>query len=248
MFGLRAPRLLFYALLASGSSVQAGPPFVTDDPEPVGLHHWEINTAAAASWRGSTHSVGIPNIDINYGPTDNLQLHALPLYTISRADGTAIHGIDDTEIGIKYRFFDRQTASGSSYMLGIYPMYRLATGAQRLGLDRGTHGVFLPVWAQYDAAGWTAYGGAGYRINRVSGGTNSIFAGATVLREVREGLQLGGEVFHETATTRDVGGTRGFNLGGILTLTRAMNLLLSAGRTYGDGASNVVYVGVQTHF
>lgn len=236
------------ALLAFGAPAWAGPPFVTDDPEPVGLHRWEVNTAVAGSWRGSDHSIGVPNIDINYGPTENLQLHALPLYTIDRADGTTVQGMDDTEIGFKYRFLDRRMAGDSSFMLGIYPMYRLATGAHRLGPDRGTHGVLLPVWAQYDAGDWTTYGGAGYRINHAAGGRNSVFTGITVLREIHEGLQLGGEVFHETATSHYAGATRGFNVGGVLTLTRAMNLLFSAGRTFGDGASNLFYLGLQTHF
>ncbi len=242
----RAPLLLF-ALLGFGAPAWAGPPFVTDDPEPVGLHHWEINTAAAGSWRGSAYSIGFPNVDINYGPTENVQLHALPLYTINRVDGTTVQGIDDTEIGIKYRFLDRRTAAGSTLMLGIYPMYRLATGARRLGPDRGTHGVLLPIWAQYEAGKWTTYGGAGYRINNGSGARNSLFTGLTVLREIHDGLQLGGEIFHETSTAQDAGSTRGFNLGGVLGLTRSMNVLFSAGRTFGDGGSNIFYVGLQTH-
>lgn len=239
---------LLGALLAFGAPAKAGPPFITDDPEPVGLHHWEVNTAVAGSWRGSDHSIGIPNIDINYGPTENLQLHALPLYTMSRTDGTTAQGVDDTEIGFKYRFLDRRMTDGASLMLGIYPMYRLATGVRRLGPDRGTHGVLLPVWAQYDAGAWSTYGGAGYRINHAEGGRNSVFTGITVLRQIHEGLQLGGELFHETATSEDAGATRGFNVGGIVTLTRAMSLLLSAGRSFGDGGSNLLYAGLQAHF
>ena len=236
------------ALLAFGAPAWAGPPFVTDDPEPVGLHHWEVNTAVAGSWRGSDRSIGIPNIDVNYGPTPDLQLHALPLYTIDRANGTTTQGIDDTEIGFKYRLLHRHMAGGSSLMLGIYPMYRSATGARRLGPDRGTHGVLLPVWAQYDAGEWSTYGGAGYRIDHAAGGRNSVFTGITVLRQVHEGLQLGGEIFHETATSHDASSTRGLNLGAILALTHTMNLLASAGRTFGDGGANLFYVGLQAHF
>jgi hypothetical protein len=139
-------------------------------------------------------------------------------------------------------------AGDSSIMLGIYPMYRLATGARRLGADRGTHGVLLPVWAQYDAGKWTTYGGTGYRVNHGAGGRNSVFTGVTVLREIHEGFQLGGEVFGETPTARDTGSTRGFNLGGILTLTPTINFLFSAGKTFGDVGSNLFYAGLQTHF
>jgi hypothetical protein len=246
--GRRGPPLLLCALLAFGTPALAGPPFITDDPEPVGLHHWEVNTAAAGSWRESAYSIGLPSIDINYGPTADLQLHALPLYSIGRGDGTTVRGVDDTEIGFKYRFFDHRMPDGSSLMLGIYPMYRLATGAHRLGSDRGTHGVLLPIWAEYEGSEWTTYGGAGCRINHAPGGKDSIFTGMTVLRKIHEGLQLGGEVFHETATAKDAGGSRGFNLGGIVALTRATNLLWSVGRTSGDGGSNLFYAGLQAHF
>jgi hypothetical protein len=233
--------------LALPPIVRAGPPFVTDDPEPVEPHHWEINSAVTGSWHGNQASVGVPTLDINYGAIPDVQLHAQPRHSIEHGNGATARGVDDTEIGVKYRFFDRHNDS-SAVMLGIYPMYQLATGARRLGPDRGSHGILLPLWAQYEKGDWTLYGGSGYRIGRGADARNSLFNGATLLRQVRPGVQLGIEVFHETATTTVGGSTRGFNFGGTLKLAPGLNLLLSAGRSFAQTPSNLLYIGLQNHF
>lgn len=237
-----------WAALLSGAAAiaHAGPPFVTDDPEPVEYEHWEINTAATAAWRGGQASIGSPSVDINYGVAPNVQLHAQPRLSIERSAGTQ-QGIDDTEIGVKYRFFERKTDDGS-FMLAIYPMYELATGARRLGPDRGTHGVFLPVWAEYDSGAWTVYGGAGYRLNHGDDARNSTFTGVAVLRQVSEALQLGAEGFHETATAVGARSTSAFNVGGGVVLSPRLDLLFSAGRSFGDGSSDLAYFGLQVRF
>jgi len=56
----------------------AGPPFVTDDPEPVAYQHWELYLAsqhieAADGWSGTA-----PHIELNYGVVTNVQLHLIP--------------------------------------------------------------------------------------------------------------------------------------------------------------------------
>jgi hypothetical protein len=234
-----------FGLLCTAAA-HAGPPFVTDDPAPVEHQHWEINTAATGAWRSGQASLGVPSVDINYGAAPNVQLHAQPRYSIER-DGETQKGFDDTEVGIKYRFYERKT-DDSSFMLAIYPMYQLATGAIRLGPDRGTHGAFLPVWAQYDAGPWTVYGGGGYRINHGTDARDSVFSGATLLRQVNDGLQLGVEAFHESPTAFGARSTSGFNVGGARVLSARLNLLFSAGRSFGDSAANLFYLGLQTQF
>jgi hypothetical protein len=53
----------------------AGPPFITDDPEPVELGHWEVcGFSAGAS--GHAHTTGLgPSLEVNYGAAQGLQLH-----------------------------------------------------------------------------------------------------------------------------------------------------------------------------
>lgn len=69
---------LLLLLCAFNQNALAGPPFITDDPEPVEAQHWEINYAVSKTWRTDGSSAGIPSVDINYGFSPNIQLHAQP--------------------------------------------------------------------------------------------------------------------------------------------------------------------------
>jgi hypothetical protein len=230
--------------------VWAGPPFVTDDPEPVEHKRWEINYAISKSWRQGDASAGIPSVDINYGIVPNVQLHLQPRYSYERTGHDARYGIDDTEIGVKYRFLNFEHGD-SSLMVGIYPIHLLPTGDIRLGPDRRQGKLFLPLWIQRNVGRWTYYGGPGYRINPGTGNKNSIFVGGTALYRATQSLQIGVEAFHETPDSVGGPSTTRFNLGGIYVSSHAYNLLFSAGR----GISNVsstnqfsFYLALQAHY
>ena len=234
-------------MITACDSAWAGPPFVTDDPEPVHHRRWEINSAITATWGGGTTSAGIPSVDINYGAVPDIQVHAQPRFSYEKTPDEDHTGLDDTEVGVKYRFVNLQ-GEGSTLMVGVYPMYMIATGRRALGPDRGKHQVFLPLWVQRDAQRWTIYGGWGYRINRGEGNRNSVFTGATVLYSVADGLQFGAEVFHETPDTAGGSTLRGFNLGGIVKLTQRYNVLFSAGKRFTDITQRSFYLALQTHY
>ena len=44
-------------MLAAGRRAWAGPPFITDDPEPVELHHWEVYLTSMY-WNGKSGAFG----------------------------------------------------------------------------------------------------------------------------------------------------------------------------------------------
>ena len=249
---LKGMRSVLPVVIACGSAsfaAWAGPPFVTDDPEPVERGHWEINSAITDAWSRGQASIGAPGVDANYGLAPDVQLHAQPRFAIERSADGHVAGLDDTEVGIKYRFWDRKRAEDDETLVGVYPMYQLATGKRALGATRGQHQVFLPVWMQVVRGDWTAYGGAGYRVNHGEGSRDSTFTGATLLRKLGGAWQLGGEVFHETSTAIDERATTGFNLGGVRKLTERTNLLFSAGRTYGGATPlSQAYLALQLHF
>ena len=210
----------------------AGPPFVTDDPEPVEYQHWEVNYALMETWGDGTASVNLPSVDINYGVVPNIQLHVQPRYSYEMTANNRRFGIDDTEVGVKYRFFNREQ-DGSSVMLGMYPLYQLPTGDNSLGSSRGKGQSFLPIWAQRNTEKWTIYGGTGYRINPSQGYRNSVYVGGTILYQASASLSIGGEIFHETPIMIDGDSIAGFNLGGSYSLSRDYNVLFSAGRGMG---------------
>lgn len=207
----------------------AGPPFITDDPEPVKYQHWEVNYAVSKTWRQDSASAGIPSIDINYGIYPNMQLHAQPRYSYEETAAGRHWGIDDTEVGVKYRFLNLEQGD-SSFMVGIYPMLQLPTGDTSLGPSRGKGQSFLPLWLQRNTDKWTIYGGSGYRINPGAGNKNSVFIGGTALYQATPSLQLGGEIFYETPDTVEGESTTGFNLGGSYNLANDYNFLFSSGK------------------
>ena len=232
-----ATKSFIYLIIATGALVSpawAGPPFITDDPEPVKYQHWEVNYAVSETWRQGSASAGIPSIDMNYGVSPNMQLHAQPRYSYERTTADRRFGIDDTEVGVKYRFLNIEQGD-STFMIGIYPMLQIPTGDTKLGPSRGKGQSFMPLWLQHSNEKWTFYGGTGYRINPGNGNKNSVFLGGVAIYQVTQSLQLGGEIFHETPDAVDGKNISGFNLGGSYNLANDYNLLFSAGR----GLANV---------
>ena len=66
------------------TSALAGPPFRTDDPEPVEYQHWELNLFSFGTHiPGATVGV-LPGLEANYGAAPNL--HG---YLVCVADGQA---------------------------------------------------------------------------------------------------------------------------------------------------------------
>ena len=215
--------------LFSSEPVFAGAPFVTDDPEPVKVHDFEVNYAISKTWVDASSSLALPSIDINYGYSDNLQLHVQSRFSYLRESGDKQFGFDNTEIGVKYRML-HQEKNDVEFMLGIYPMLQLPTGNKKLGDASGRTQLFLPIWAQLNTDNWTVYGGTGYRINNYISGTNSWFLGVTALYEINDHFKIGGELFRESATTRGDQYSSGFNVGGIYNISKNYGLLFSAGR------------------
>jgi Putative MetA-pathway of phenol degradation len=242
--------IFFLTFIATFSPAWAGPPFVTDDPKPVEYQRWEVNYALTETWRRGEASAGMPSIDINYGIVPSVQLHLQPRYSYERSAQGTRSGIDDTEIGVKYRFFNSQHED-STFMMGIYPIFRLPTGNTKLGPDRGKGQLFLPLWVQRDSGNWTFYGGPGYRINPGVGSTNSLFLGGTSLYKVTDAIQLGGEIFHETPGTVDGKSSTGFNLGGTCDLARDYSVLFSAGKGLSNAAATnqlSIYLALQVRY
>ena len=60
------PWVLVAALVIPMSSM-AGPPFVTDDPEPAEYGRWEVNYALTGTLVQDGGSATLPLIDANYG-------------------------------------------------------------------------------------------------------------------------------------------------------------------------------------
>src|SRR5277367_452476 len=103
--------LLFsLALIAFGFLVSAriyaegGPPLLTDDPDPPGNHHWEINIAATLQSSSENQTYELPHVDLNYGLGDSIQLKwETGLAAVSGNGGPTAFGWEDSLFGVKLR-------------------------------------------------------------------------------------------------------------------------------------------------
>ena len=74
-------------------SATAGPPFRTDDPEPVDYKHWEFYSFSTGTRISGDTSGILPGFEFNYGLIPNGQLHIVAVTAFDRPAGNPIHSI-----------------------------------------------------------------------------------------------------------------------------------------------------------
>jgi hypothetical protein len=239
--GRRLSVLLAFAV-ASAAGVRAGPPFLTDDPEPVDLNHWEAYAFGAGDRTAGANAVTGPALELNYGIAANTQLHLVaPVASVSTPGAGWTSGYGDTEAGIKYRFLQE---TDSQPQVGVFPLVELPTGSGGRGLGNGRAWYRVPLWAQKSWGPWTIDGGGGAALNSAPGQRDYGFAGWLVQRDLGRHLTLGTEIFRQGADTANGRGFTLANFGGYLKFTDDFNLLFSAGRSISGERHTVWYLGL----
>lgn len=151
------------AMLLASSLASAGPPYTTDDPEPVEHRHWELYLASQSFHDRDGRTGTAPHVEVNYGVVPDVQLHVIAPLAYSVPDnGPSAYGYGDTELGIKYRFVQEQKWVP---IIGTFPLLEAPSGARSRGLGNGSAQVLVPVWLQKSFGPWTTYGGAGVWID-----------------------------------------------------------------------------------
>ncbi len=224
-----------------------GPPFFTDDPEPVDYQHWEFYIASQDSKVPGDWSGTGPHFELNYGIISNVQLHLIaPLAYDAPSAGSAHYGYGDTELGAKFRFIQETEWLPQ---VGVFPLLEVPSGSAKDNLGTGHLQAFVPVWAQKSWGSWTAYGGGGYGINSFSGKGNWGFVGGVLQKQVLTNVLIGVEVYHQTSLQVDFpnAGTA-FNIGTVIDLTEQHHLLFSAGRSIDGPTQFQCYIAYQFTF
>jgi hypothetical protein len=205
-----------------------GPPFITDDPEPIGHRHWELYVASqtyhdAGGWIGTA-----PHLEANYGVVPNVQLHVIaPFVYDAPVDGGTRYGFGDMELGAKIRFVQE---GDWVPQIGTYPMFEVPTGSSRRGLGNGSAQIFAPLWLQKSFGPWTTYGGPGFWIDTGRPSRHWWFFGWELQRRIVDAVALGAEVVYWTPPEAGTQADVRFNVGAILDLTETHHILVSAGR------------------
>jgi len=219
--------LLALGFFSSAIPALAGPPYVTDDPEPTDYRNWEIYVPGflyANTGRGA-FSAALPFAEFNYGALPNIQTSI----SFTQADDDTANRHDyrygDTDIAIKYRFVQETDARPQ---IAFYPSVDVPANG-------GPAVVFLPVWMQKSSGPWTAFGGGGLSLNPGPGKRDYTFVGGALTRAISPGTTVGVELFHQGADTIADSDTTGTNIGVESQIGQYHAILFSFGRAlHGD--------------
>jgi hypothetical protein len=192
---------------------QGGPPFRSDDPDTPGNRSWEINTVFMGNRNLSEGSYVTPNIDINYGLGNRVQLkYEVPL-SIHESRGSSGHvdaGLGDSLLGVKWRFCshhprtavpDQTGKRESNFAVSIYPQLLLnnPTGSVRRDIAEPGPQLLIPLEANARIGPLRISGEFGYWFTNKDV-PNSWIRGVIVGHEFRKKTELYLELYDQAAT------------------------------------------------
>ena len=239
------PRFLGFCLLLAlplSARAQGGPPLITNDPDTPGDGHWEINVAATGLYHDQAWEVSAPDVDVNYGLGERIQLSVHFEENWARAtDGPWLSGLGPVELALRYRFVDEEKAG---FALAVQPHWAKSwsSAAIRKGVapEHAEFGVPIQVARHIGKA----VAGAELGRDFISGAPDEWQLGAFGSRDcVVKGLQCLAEMVvvrpdHATSETLA-------NLGARLELGEHFVVLGSIGRQLNGEHSALFYVGFQ---
>src|SRR5579864_8939705 len=143
---------LFVLSLTCSDVCAQGPPYQTDDPVPVELHHYEFYIFGAADGTPVEMDSSGPAFEFNWGALPRLQLLAVlpfgvaaplnnPVYLPS-GTGPTEFGLTDMELGAKIAFIKE---SKHIPQIGSFTMFEIPTGNADKGLGIGKVWYKIPV-------------------------------------------------------------------------------------------------------
>lgn len=242
-------------LLLASTQAFAGPPFQTDDPEPVDFRHYEFYTFGMVDGTPVETDPTGPAAEFNWGALPRLQLHAIlpfgaimpsnnPVYLPSGAGPTA-YGLTDMELGAKFKWIGE---TKHRPMIGTFTMLEVPTGSYAKGLGVGRVWYKLPVWVQKSWGPWTSYGGAGYQLVHQYQYRSFAYEGWLVQRDIGKKWTLGSEVFHhgnEGLATAQIEGSTMLDMGGYYYFRNpGFQLLFCYGHSIYGQTENYAYLGL----
>ena len=217
--------MLVLSLILTAPKLWAqGPPFQTDDPVPVDLHHYEFYIFGSMDGTPVEIDSTGPAFEFNWGAIPRVQLHVIapwgsinpsnnPIYAPGGI-GPSAFGFTDMELGAKIALIKE-----SKYIpqIGTFTMFEMPTGNYEKGLGVGKVWYKVPLWLQKNIGHWLLDGGGGETVVPQTQYRNFPYGAFLLKYTFGERLELGGEVFShgregyatpqtEASTMIDIGG------------------------------------------
>jgi hypothetical protein len=215
---------------------RAGPPFLTDDPEPTQTGHWEIYAPRLVAEGAGADFEGALGAEINYGAARDVQVTLGMSAAFAHDEAGWRWGAGDLEASVKYRFLHDEKAG---LQMATFPGITLPTASNNVGAGRVT--ALLPIWAQEDIGPWSLFGGGGYAINPGADNRDYWTGGVAVARQFGERLLVGIEADRRGPDTVGGRASTSFGLGVIVDLAGPLRLLASGGPTLEDGGGSAFH-------
>ena len=195
---------MFLACAARTAFAQGGPPMITDDPGTPGPGKWENNIAIAFEHRSGETSYDLPEIDLNYGVGEQIQLtlQTAPVL-LKRDDHCPIGGLGGTEAAVKWRFLDQDKIG---FDMSMFPrvIFNIQQSSARRGLAEDGTRFQIPFQAAKTFGPWHIDGEFGPLASTV--GRSELLYGAVTGYDLAKPTMLMAEL-HGTSRmnfTRDV--------------------------------------------
>lgn len=224
----------------------AGPPFLSNDPDPPERGQWEMILPSTFSRASDGNASGEwTTLDFNYGYDDRTQLSAgLPVPFVRDAGQPRRSGLGDAFVEYKRRF----GVEPHRGYFGIDPELAFPTGDPDRGLGAGKVTADLPLLYQRRWGAWTAYADTRYKWRRGEDGRSYWFYGAVLERRIQDRAEIGVELYGNSSRREGEGPTAGFDLGFRYSLSRNVRLIGAVGRSYGGDRATNVLAGLKVYF
>lgn len=249
---MRTPyRLLFILLFFVSPQVyaQGGPPLLTNDSGTPGNTNWEINFGVMQVLRQHANVFQVPQLDLNYGLGDRIQLTYEVPYVLQTSGGHPIEsGWSNGVTGVKWRFFQQDHGG---WNISTFPQLEIQGPSRsvQVGIADGGTRLFLPIEVNKAVGPVNLDFEAGYFFPLHSPQSrDERILGFAAGHEFTPKFELIGEVYYDSVmgvpphdTTFDVGGRYRFHKG--------LLLLFIAGRSFAGNSSGqpefISYIGLQ---
>jgi hypothetical protein len=230
---------------ASSAAADAGPPFLANDPGTPGNGNWEINIAAMQTTLPGVSSWQLPQLDVNYGLGERIQLTVEIPYIVGSGGEGQVTGWGNAYPGVKWRFFDQ---GEGGWQISTFPQVQTAGSAapQRAGITMDGPRLLLPLEVARSAGAYSFDLEVGYYFP--GHGPQERILGFVAGRRLTSRLELDAELYNDHLMDNSPQVTT-LDLGGRYKLRRAFNLLFMAGRSLKSNSPGQVefmgYLGIQ---
>jgi len=237
--------LLVVMGLTNRARAQAGPPFLTNDPGTPGNANWEINIASAQSIRRGIATYQVPQIDLNFGVGDRIQLtYEVPYVVETEAGRPQRSGWSNAFPGIKWRFLDQ---GENGWQAAIFPQMETNGLASAKLKDIAVAGPrwLLPLEATKRLGPVDCDVEIGYYLP--DHGMRERILGLVVGRSLFRSVDLALELYNDHVTGAPLDETT-LDMGGRFKMSGGVVALFMAGRSIGGishGPEYIGYFGVQ---